>query len=288
VVKAVVLILLASIFTATASVCQKKGVNDSQKSSTLATMLNSLKNPVWILGVICMIAGFPLQVVALRYGPVSLVQPLFSSELFFVFVILTLINRSNTKVKDAGYALLMSIGLGLFLFAANPKKGHGQTSLHVWLLAGALSFGISFFITAVVMIINKKSTRFSKFSTVIMGICTGTSWGFLSTVTKQFTNELNGFNLYEIFTNIFFYTLVVLGALTMFQLTKALSAGPLALSQPGLTLTDPTVATILGLLIFHESVSSAPINLFLESAGLVLVTVGVIGVSRSKLIEVNL
>ncbi len=39
------------------------------------------RQPTWLLGFACMIAGFAFQVAALRFGPLALVQPILAVEL---------------------------------------------------------------------------------------------------------------------------------------------------------------------------------------------------------------
>ena len=49
------------------------------------------RQPTWLLGFACMMAGFAFQVGALRFGPLALVQPILALELLFVFACLGIV-----------------------------------------------------------------------------------------------------------------------------------------------------------------------------------------------------
>ena len=84
--KAILLAIAASVCTATASVCQRKGAKDNETAGFDARLMVRLaRQPAWLLGIAAMIGGFIFQITALRYGDLALVQPILAAELLFVF-----------------------------------------------------------------------------------------------------------------------------------------------------------------------------------------------------------
>ena len=70
--KAILLALAASLCTATASVCQRKGAMTTAAQGFDAWLVFRLaRRPVWLLGIGSMIAGFLLQLTALRFGALA-------------------------------------------------------------------------------------------------------------------------------------------------------------------------------------------------------------------------
>jgi glucose uptake protein GlcU len=67
--------------------------------------------------------------------------------------------------------------------------------------------------------------------------------------------------------------------------THAFQAGPLAASQPGFTIVDPLVASLLGVFIFKEHLQLGPIALGIEVAALAALVAGVIALSHSRLVQ---
>ena len=94
---AIVLALAACFCTATASVCQRLGARNLDRTPAKAggfgpwLVFRLARQPAWLLGLTCMIAGFAFQVGALRFGPLALVQPILAIELLFVFGYLALL-----------------------------------------------------------------------------------------------------------------------------------------------------------------------------------------------------
>ncbi|MGA9831432.1 MAG: hypothetical protein WBQ71_09955, partial [Trebonia sp.] len=84
--KAIVLAVAASVCTATSSVCQRRGAKGTQvRGFDVGLVVRLARRPVWLLGIASMIGGFVFQLTALRFGDLSLVQPILAAELVFVF-----------------------------------------------------------------------------------------------------------------------------------------------------------------------------------------------------------
>jgi drug/metabolite transporter (DMT)-like permease len=281
--KAIPLALLASVFTATSSVCQRLGARDSQPSGVDVWLLFRLaQRPVWLLGVGSMILGFVFQVAALHYGALALVQPILALELLFVFGYMAIMSRTVRR-RDWLAAAAMSSGLGLFLFAASPHGGRQHAPASLWLLAGLLTLGVVLAGLALAFGLKHRVRRSESQRAAILGALTGISWGFVAAVIKEFSYHLDG-GITSIFTNWSVYVLVVAGAASLLLASHALAAGPLAASQPGFTILDPLAASLLGLFLFGEHFQAATEDLALEALALALLVAGVSALSHSHLI----
>jgi EamA domain-containing membrane protein RarD len=69
--------------------------------------------------------------------------------------------------------------------------------------------------------------------------------------------------------------------------SNAVSAGSLAASQPGFTMADPIVATILGIVFFDERIRVAPIDISLEVTAALLAVAGAIVLSHSPIVAMT-
>lgn len=281
--KAIPLALLASVFTATSSVCQRLGARDSQPSGVDVWLLFRLaRRPVWLLGVASMILGFLFQVAALHFGALALVQPILALELLFVFGYMAIMSRTVRR-RDWLAAAAMSSGLGLFLFAASPQGGRQHAPASLWLLAGLLTLGVVLAGLGLAFGLKRRSPRSESQRAAILGALTGISWGFVAAVIKEFSYHL-GDGLTGVFTNWSVYVLIVAGAASLLLASHALAAGPLAASQPGFTILDPLAASLLGLFLFGEHFQAATQDLALEALALALLVAGVSALSHSHLI----
>jgi drug/metabolite transporter (DMT)-like permease len=281
--KAIPLALLASVFTATSSVCQRLGARDSQPSGVDVWLLFRLaRRPVWLLGVASMILGFVFQVAALHFGALALVQPILALELLFVFGYMAIMSRTVRR-RDWLAAAAMSSGLGLFLFAASPQGGRQHAPPSLWLLAGLLTLGVVMTGLALAFGLKRRSPRSGSQRAAILGALTGISWGFVAAVIKEFSYHLDD-GITGVFTNWSVYVLIGAGAASLLLASHALAAGPLAASQPGFTILDPLAASLLGLFLFGEHFQAATEDLALEALALALLVAGVSALSHSHLI----
>jgi len=141
--KAILLAVAASVCTATASVCQRMGAKSSQATGFDAGLVFRLaRQPVWLLGIASMTGGFVLQLIALHFGALALVQPILAAELVFVFGYLALAGSGRVKRRDWLAATAMSVGIGVFLRVASPSGGRLHAPGSSWLLAGLATAGV--------------------------------------------------------------------------------------------------------------------------------------------------
>lgn len=283
--KAIALALLASVCTATSSVCQRLGARDSQTSGLDVWLIFRLaRRPIWLLGIASMILGFVFQVTALHYGALALVQPILALELLFVFGYMAFLGSRPVRRRDWMAAAAMSAGLGLFLFAASPDGGRQHAPASLWLLAGLLTLAVVLAGLAVAAGLHRRSPAAAPQRAAILGALTGVSWGFVAAVIKEFSYHLSG-GFTSIFSNWSVYVLIVAGGASLLLASHALAAGPLAASQPGFTILDPLAASLLGLFLFGEHFQAATEDLALEALALALLVSGVSALSHSHLID---
>ena len=280
---AVLLSLAASLCTATSSICQRLGARHLEKCGELRgfdawLVFRLARQPVWLLGFVCMLAGFGFQITALRYGPLALVQPILAVELLFVFGYLALrTGGTGTHWREWVAALAMSAGISVFLRAAAPTGGLDHAPAHLWWLAGA---GTAVAV-AVAVAVGRSGSPPRR--AACLGIATGVTWGFLAAVIKELSSHLSG-GPAAIFTNWSVYVLMGAGTLAMLLTSHAMAAGPLAASQPGFTIGDPVTAILLGVFVFSERLGTSPAAVAAEVAGLVVLALGVWTLSGSALI----
>jgi drug/metabolite transporter (DMT)-like permease len=282
--KAIVLALAASLCTATSSVCQRLGAKSEEPASLDVGLLFRLaRRPVWLMGLAAMILGFVLQVTALRFGPLALVQPILALELLFVFGYMAVLGSRRVQSRDWLAAIAMSSGLGLFLLCALPSGGRLHAPPLLWWLAGLATLGVVMVGLAVAFGLGRRPGAKPSRRAAVLGATTGIAWGFVAAVIKELSSHL-GSGLGAILTNWSFYVLIGVGASTLLLASHALAAGPLAASQPGFTILDPLSASLLGLFLFGEHLRSSPVYLAGEALALALIVAGVTALSHSHLI----
>jgi drug/metabolite transporter (DMT)-like permease len=265
-------------------VCQRRGARSEASSGFDMTLLLRLaRRPIWLVGLASMIVGFVLQVTALHFGALALVQPILAVELVFVFGYMAVIGSRGVKLRDWLAAIAMCAGLGLFLLAASPSGGRLHAPGQLWWLAGLACLAVVAAALAVAFGLGHRPGAAPARRAAVLGAATGVSWGFVAAVIKEFSSHL-GDGLGAIVSTWSLYVLTGVGAATLLLASHALAAGPLAASQPGFTILDPLSATLLGIFLFDESIQATPLALVGEALGLLLLIVGVSVLSHSHLI----
>jgi drug/metabolite transporter (DMT)-like permease len=255
----VALALTASVFTALASVAQRRAAAPAPGENGLGLHLVHylLHRPVWFLGIASMILGFVFQVAALRVGSLSLVQPIIATELLIVFAIIALRHRHRVHARDWLAALGMATALGAFLALARPVGGHDHASGSMWVLAGLSTFALAAVLALMAYVPGARGAHPSaNRRAALLGIAAAAG-----------------------------YVLLLSGAASMFLASHAFQAGSLAASQPGLTVVDPLVASLLGVVLFGERLVLEPVVLAGELVALLLLVGSVVLLSRSPLIR---
>lgn len=281
------LALTASLFTALASVAQRRAAAPApgKAGPSLHLIEYLLHRPVWFLGIAGMILGFIFQVAALRVGSLSLVQPIIATELVVVFAIIALRNRHRVHARDWLSALGMAASLGAFLALARPVGGHDHASGFMWVLAGIATLALASVLTAAAYFPGAHGTRSdSSRRAALLGIAAATGFGFVAAVIKELSTHLSQ-GPSAVFMNWSPYVLLLSGAASMFLASHAFQAGSLAASQPGLTIVDPLVASVLGVVLFGERLDLAPLALAGELVALTVLVGSVILLSRSPLVR---
>lgn len=275
------LAFLAAVANGLASVLQRKAARDQPVSENLSwrLMWHLLHRPAWFAGVLSVIAGFLLQAAALGSGRISVVEPVLVLELPATLVIAAGVFRSRMTYREWGAAAAMTAGLALVLYSLSPSGGSSEdVAWQTWVLAGG---------TNVVVVAAGVAWAASQppgaVRAAILGAATGGAFGLTAALIKGMTDHfVEGFT--AVLGSWQLYAMIVTGLGSLFLLQSAMNAGRLLATQPGLTLVDPVVAVLWGVLVFGERVRHGAF-LVLAVVGTVVVGASVVVLTRSPLLS---
>lgn len=277
----VLLAVLASVGNAVASVLQRKANAErpEEHEGALAMLWRLSHRPVWIGGIAALVVGVLLQAAALATGPVALVQPILVLELPFSLVVARLVFRSPLHVREWGAIIGMSAGLAALLYALQPAGGNAsRATTFEWVLGVAAALAVC----AACVVIGYRSIHARR--AVFFGLATGFGFGLTAVLLASVGAAYLRSGIDGVLTSPSTYLLVVLGPGFFFLLQKTLQAGSLVAAQPALTLSDPVVAILFGVIVFGESVRTDG-WLALAVAGAALIAVCTAVLARSPLLH---
>jgi drug/metabolite transporter (DMT)-like permease len=276
----VVLALGASLANALTSVFQRMGVEKAPASTTLRLSLlrYALRRPIWLLGFALMIVSFGLQAVALHIGRLSQVQPILTTEMVFLVVVLGTWFGFTIGRREWLGSLAITGGLAGFLYFAHPEYGMLKPPLWEWLVAGgACAAGIGI---AVVLALRGPSW----WRAAMFGTGAAISFAFTSACTKAVSDFATS-DLGSLYRHWQTYALAGFGALAVFLAQNAFHAGPIVASQSTLILVDPLASILIGVGLFGDNLRTNGLWGPLEAISLLVMCAGAYWLAHSPLVS---
>lgn len=272
---AVVYSLLGAGCYATSSVLQQRAASEQPPETSMrpSLLLRLLRSPRWMLGNVADVGGFLFQFLALRQGALALVSPLFVIGLAFSIGGSALVDRRWPTRHEWAASAATVVGLGLFIFVAQPGPGHPRASGLAWsglFLATAV-------LSAVAVLLARGTQRRRA---LFLSVATGILYGVTAAITEHAGHLLDrGF--LHILTTWTPYVLVVVSVVGLLANQSAYQAGDLRLSLPMLTVLEPIVAIVIGQLLFGEHIASTGGARLGEVVSLAVMVVGVFWLART-------
>lgn len=289
-----VLAVLGACANATSSVLQRKANRQVPGGENLTWRLirSLLHKPVWFGGILAITAGFLLQAAALDSGQLATVEPILVLELPMTLILASRVFGQRMRVREWGATLAMTAGLAGVLFFLAPAAGRsGGVRWYAWLAGIAVNLCVTAFMVAWARTRpasggkagGHRDPRPGLRRAALLGIAGGSAFGMTAALIKGMTQTLAG-GVSGVMTSWQIYGMVAAGLFGMFLTQSAMNAGPLVAAQPGLTLSDPVVSVLWGVLVFGERVRG---GWFAGAAALcaVVITVAVVALARSPLLS---
>ncbi len=277
----VYILAAASVFAnALTSILQRMGVEDAPDSTTLRISLltHALKRGVWLLGFAFMIGSFLLQAVALHLGDLSQVQPILTTELLFLVLLLATWFRFRIGLREWLACLAAAGGLAGFLLFAQPGGGKSVPTTLGWIVVGSICGGIA--ILAVILAM--RGPRWWR--AAMFGTAGAIGFAFTAALIKTVGNIV-ATDWVQMFVHWQTYGLALAGVASLFLAQNAYHAGPIAASQTALVLVDPLASLAIGIGLFGDNLRTSGAYGPLEAISLLVMFVGAASIAQSPLIS---
>ena len=274
---AVLLGLASALFFAFSSALEQHAAKQEKptKAGDPRLLIRLLHRPLWLYGSIPDLVGTGLQAVALRFGPLALVEPLLMSGLFMAIPLEAALEKRRPHRKDLILAGIGIIGLAAFLVAANPRAGVSQPSTLAWLGVGAVAGGL----IAICLLIAWRTSGAHRGT--LLGIATGLLYAVGAALLKTISEDLTS-QPWRLLGNWHLYALIVVGLAAMILNQNAYQSGPIAAPLTAITLLDPFGGVVIGVTAFHETLSTDGPRLVIEIVAVIAMIVGIALASTTR------
>lgn len=274
-VLAVAFAVLGAASNAAGTAFQRKAAATVPQGGGLRLLLALVRKPAWLIGIAGVIVAAVSQAAALTNGPLSLVQPVFILELPFALLIGTFLLRGRLPEEGWWAVAAVVAGLALALGAAAPDGARNLAPMTRWFPVLVACLGAM----AAAAVISVRAPS-GLLRAVVLGAAAAVGNALTAALLKSATFVLVQDGLIAFLTTWQTYGFALCGIAAVLLLENALQAGPLAASQPALTIGDATVSLVLGVFLFGESIRLGW-WLLPGCAGVVLVLIGVFALARS-------
>lgn len=257
------LALLGAVFMSFGAQYQHRGVTKVERLSgrtantglDLAHLKKLLARPSWVIGTIMLGLAIVCQLAALSFAPLIVVQPLGAIAL----VITTLLNArisGHRPTRRSLIAIVACVG-GIFVFVtiaalyATEKPVSSRQLITILLLLAVVTI-----VFAVLWIWLRK-----RMGALFYIMAAGVIYGFVATLAKVVITRIQAGD-FEWLTLTCLAALIAGTIIGAYFVQTAYSSGPPDLVIAGLTVIDPIVAVLIGILVLNEA-AGAPLWVYI-------------------------
>ncbi|HET8600780.1 MAG TPA: DMT family transporter [Segeticoccus sp.] len=223
--------------------------------------------PRFRYSVVLSALGFVLQVLALRFAPLPVVQPLLVTGVLFYLLFARLTMRKKLDRLIVLAAVLALLGLSAFLLVARPRSGHEH--IGPW---DAVWLGIAL-VAAVAVCLSISKGLPDEWSVVPIAIATACCYGATAGLVRSLL--ISG-ELHEFFLQWQLYAIIVVAPAGFLLNQHAFQEGAFgSVAVATINVGDPIVSILIGLLWLGDSLSPGLWRTFGEVVALVAMAGGV-------------
>ncbi|MEU6270786.1 DMT family transporter [Saccharopolyspora shandongensis] len=238
-------------------------------------LFDLVRKPIWVLSIGTVLIGLSLQVVALAFGPLVLVQPLLVTSVLFGAGFAALLAHRKMDLVLALGGLACVGGLSAFLVLGRPS-GQGTEFTGASILPLALALGL-----LVVLALVAARWLPGEVGVIGMAVATGVLYGVTAGLIKVVAGQFRSGGLAEPFQHWTLYAVCVIGPMGFLLSQQTFQRG--RLMSPALaviTTVDPLVAAAIGVNWLGERIESSPAILAGEIIAVVVIIGGIVVLTR--------
>nr|WP_313775335.1 DMT family transporter [Mycobacterium sp.] len=246
---AALLALGAALFIAIGDVIHQRSAHEvtDEQVGHLQLFVRLLKDRMWWAGSLVSAVGFGLQAAALGLGSVLLVQALLVTSLLFALPLNARVNNHRVSRFEWTWAVLLAVSVVVIVTVGNPTAGHSRADTETWLAAGAVLGPL-----VALCIVGARMLAGRKISAILLACVSGALWGLVAILTKGVVDRL-GDGIWEVLRTPELYAWALVAVAGTGYQQAAFRAGSMTASLPTMTVTEPVVASVLGVVVLGET-----------------------------------
>jgi len=268
------LALVAAFLFALAAALQQKGALNLPAISLArpSSLLRLAGQTMWLVGTLALLSGYVFQAAALDRGRLAIIQPLLVVTVVFALPLGYLLTQQRVGRREIIGAAVIVVGLALFAYFGDPAGGNENAPGREWAIA---IFAIA--VVAGALLAFGRGGGLS-LKAGVYGAAAGILFGLSAALTKPTLEYLHD-SVGTMLSHWEPYALAVAGILGFVLQQVSLGTGRLAPSVATVSVANPLVGILLGVLLLDERFSRPGWHIALAVVGLGLALVGAVVIS---------
>ena len=252
-------------------------------ATTRGLLMHLAGRPWWVVGQVVAAVSFVLHALALRWGTISVVQPVVVSGIVLAVPTRAALNRRLPSVDELGTVGLTAAGLAVLLVASRPTPGHGTPDQLV--AAAAATAGM---IAALALTAYGATRPDPHRAAAWLGVAAGILFGEVAGLVKLAFAQVNQSTATgpAVVLGIWaLWAVPVVGLCGVAINQRAYRVARLSASMPVLNIVDMVIALGFGVAVFGEVPRHTPVAVAAETAALACIAIGLRRLSRGDAVE---
>lgn len=241
------------------------------RSVRFSLLFGLARRPRWLVGTALLIVAWPLQVLALTFAPITVVQPMLCSFQIVLLGLAWLTLGERVGRREVVAALAIAIGLGLVVSAA-PR--------HAVLEPSAIRIAIPLTVVGIAAMLGYAVSRARATSGLPLVIGAGLGYAWVDFANKLLSNELSSSRW--ALAALCLAGVLAFGAVAFLQENSALQRRPVVTVAPVIGAIQDPLPVLMALAAGVEAWSATPLTVAALIAGLALATAGAVSLGRSR------
>ncbi len=268
------LALLAAFLFALAAALQQKGALNLPEISlrSPASLARLAGQTMWLVGTLALLAGYVFQAAALDRGRLVIIQPLLVTTVVFALPLGYFLTRQHVGRREVIGAAVIVLGLALFVLFGDPAGGRENAPGTEW----AIAIAILAVLCTVLLMFGGRGSLVMK--AAAYGTVAGILFGLSAALTKPTLEYLHA-GIDQLLSHWEPYVLAIAGVLGFVLQQVSLGTGRLAPSVATVSVANPVVGILLGIVLLEERLSRPAWHVFVACIGLALALVGAVVIS---------
>ncbi len=269
--------LISAVFYGTGAALQQRqaAATPSQAAGRPRLLLLLVRRPWWLLGIGAELGGFATHAVALRAGPLTIVQMLVASSLLFSVATVRLWSGRRLGWTVWAAVLAVIVGIASFVALASPTGGDTGVpgvSAHAGLAAACLA-------TCAVPLAAAGLAAAGGRRAVLLAAAAGLADTGIAVVTMAFSHVISG-GLTGMAGSWTTYALMLGGPCSLLLTQTAYQAGRPMVTLPVIAVVTPVASLAVGNLLLGESAHLGVLNGAVAALAVLVTSAGLVVLAR--------